>query len=91
MNERLAVEAEIACLPAFLDKAFGIAEIVIDAVENVRPKARAAATQVISQGSIGARPGTSRARVSLARSLVPMTKPASRVSVSSEAPAIPPH
>src|SRR5665647_2452166 len=43
---------------------------------------RAAATQVVSHGSIGARPGTMRARVSLARSLVPMTKPASRDSES---------
>ena len=52
------------------------------------PWMRAAATQVISHGSIGARPGTRRARVSLARSLVPMTKPESRVSESRAAAAI---
>ena len=46
------------------------------------PWARAASTQVESHDTIGARPGTNRARVSLARSLVPMTKPASRVSES---------
>ena len=38
--------------------------------------------------SIGARPATCRARVSLARSLVPITKPASRVSASRAAAAI---
>ena len=46
------------------------------------PWACAASRQRASHDSIGARPGTSRARVSLARSLVPMTKPASRVSES---------
>ena len=49
---------------------------------------RAAATQVVSHGSIGARPGTRRARVSLARSLVPMTKPDSRASESLASAAI---
>ena len=52
------------------------------------PWMRAAATQVDSQASIGARPGTRRARVSLARSLVPMTKPASRDSESRASAAI---
>ena len=46
------------------------------------PWACAASRQRASHDSIGCRPGTSRARVSLARSLVPMTKPASRVSES---------
>src|SRR6478735_5705796 len=49
---------------------------------------RAAATQVDSQDNIGALPGTSRARVSLARSLVPITKPDKRVSESLAADAI---
>ena len=52
------------------------------------PYSRAASTQVVSHGSIGARPGTIRARVSLARSLVPKTKPVSRVSASVAAAAI---
>ena len=43
---------------------------------------RAAAMQFISQPIIGQRPGTWRARVSLAMSFVPITKPASRVSES---------
>src|SRR5712692_797348 len=46
------------------------------------PYAWAAAMHVISHGTMGARPGTMRARVSLARSLVPSTKPASRLSES---------
>ena len=46
------------------------------------PWACAASRQRASHDTIGARPGTRRARVSLARSLVPMTKPASRVSES---------
>jgi hypothetical protein len=36
MDQGLAVEAEIAGLLALLDKAFGIAEIVVDAVENAQ-------------------------------------------------------
>ena len=51
------------------------------------PCSRAASTQAVSHGSIGARPCTCRARVSLARSLVPITKPASRVSASRAAAA----
>ena len=49
---------------------------------------RAAAMQVESQASIGARPGTRRARVSLARSLVPITKPDRRNSESFASAAI---
>src|SRR5215211_1641108 len=43
---------------------------------------RAAAMHAISHGTMGARPGTMRVRVSLAMSLVPITKPESRVSES---------
>src|SRR6202048_1603684 len=53
-----------------------------------RPKARPAAMQPISHGSMAKRPGVIRARVSLARSLVPITKAASRVSTSAAAAAI---
>ena len=52
------------------------------------PYSRAASTQVAIHDSIGARPGTWRARVSLARSLRPSTKPLSRVSASFAAAAI---
>ena len=52
------------------------------------PWMRAAATHIESHGSIGALPGTRRARVSLARSFVPITKPARRVSESRAAAAI---
>ena len=52
------------------------------------PWARAASSALVSQGSIGARPGTKRARVSLARSLVPMTKQARRVAGSRAARAM---
>jgi hypothetical protein len=55
-----------------------------------RPLARAAASDSISQAFIGARPGTMRAPVSLARSLVPMTKPESRVVRSAAAAAMAP-
>ena len=44
--------------------------------------------QVAIQGSIGARPGTMRARISLARSLVPITRQDSRVSMSCATAAI---
>ena len=52
------------------------------------PYSRAASTLVVSHASIGARPGSRRARVSLARSLVPITKPARRVSESLAVAAI---
>ncbi len=55
----------------------------------VSPSARAAAASVsMIQGSIGTRPGTSWAQVSLARSLVPSTKQVSRVRRSRRALAI---
>ena len=54
------------------------------------PWARAAVTQPISHGTMGARPGVILARVSLARSLVPMTKAVSLVSTSLAAAAISP-
>jgi hypothetical protein len=50
--------------------------------------ARAAAKASVSQGSMGARPGTKRARVSLARSFVPITKQASLESTSRAADAM---
>ena len=37
MNERLAIEAEIACLPAFGGKAVRVADVVVNAVENIEP------------------------------------------------------
>jgi hypothetical protein len=49
---------------------------------------RAAATHIESQGNIGALPGTRRARVSFARSLVPITNPERRVSESRASAAI---
>src|SRR5579883_170491 len=52
------------------------------------PYACAASTAVASHGAIGARPGKSLARVSLARSFVPMTKPASRLSAPRAVAAI---
>jgi len=51
---------------------------------------RAAATHVISHGRSASRPGAMRARVSLARSFVPITKAESRVSTSLAAAAIAP-
>ena len=38
MNQRLAVEPELARLPAFVRETFRIAEIVVDAVENLEAK-----------------------------------------------------
>ena len=44
--------------------------------------------QVANHANIGVRPGTIRLRISLARSLVPMTRQASRVSRSCDTAAI---
>jgi len=82
----LPSKPRVARLLAFLDKTIGIAEIVIDAVENIegrRPRAAANAHHEPRQHrrAAGHQPGA----CVLARSLVPMTKPASRVSESSAA------
>jgi len=37
VNERLAVETEIARLPAFRGETLRIADVVVDAVENIEP------------------------------------------------------
>ena len=55
---------------------------------TISPSARAAAKVSIIQGSIGTRPRTSCAQVSLARSLVPSTNPVSRLRRSRRALAI---
>ena len=83
MDQRLAVHAEIASLHAFGDEAVGIAKCRCRRRRECRARRPAPpARRCVSQGSIGARPGSSRAEVSLARSLVPITKPDSRVSES---------
>src|SRR6516164_975455 len=74
MDEGLAVEAHVSRLAALAREALGVAEVVVDAVEDVEAE--------------GPRPGVIFARVSLARSLVPITKAARRVSTSLVAAAM---
>jgi hypothetical protein len=70
VNQRLAVEAHVAALHAFAAEAALVLDVVVDAVEDV------------DAVGMGREDCGGLVRVSLARSLVPIMKPARRVSPS---------
>src|ERR1700722_12158695 len=82
MDQRLAVEAQLAALDAFALQPLDIREIVVDAVEDVDAEGmggeHALGEPRQHRGAAGKKLGAGF----LGMSLVPMTKPASRVSGS---------
>ena len=79
VDQGLAVEAQLAALPALGQEAVGVLHVVVDAVEDRlagRPGRRAAPGR--GRSAAAARPGTCSAYSSLARSLVPITSTVSR-------------
>ena len=78
VDERLAVEAELAALLALGEEAGLVLDVVVDAVEDHLAGGPGGEQAEAEAGSSGWRPGTCSAWSSLARSLVPITSTARR-------------
>ena len=87
VDQGLAVEAQLAALPALGQEAVGVLHVVVDAVEDrLAGRPRGQQRQRRGRSAAAARPGTCSAYSSLARSLVPITSTVSRVAAPRRSP-----